>query len=220
MVTRPYHSCKYSLDEKFFDKWSGAMAYVLGFWFADGYMRHEKSYRIVFISNDRNILRQIRRVLGASHPITDRKTDRSLVLSVFSKRLYQRLAILGGLRRKSRTVRFPRIPDKYLKDFIRGYFDGDGSVFFVNYISTKNGKPRRELRSNFTSGSKLFLDGLMDALNQRLGLAPKKLGSYNLGRSLKLGYGTHDTKKLLKFIYSPDFSIGLRRKASFVRFCR
>jgi len=31
---------RYLLNEKFFDKWSSEMAYILGFWFADGYMRH------------------------------------------------------------------------------------------------------------------------------------------------------------------------------------
>ena len=113
-------------------------------------------------------------------------------------------------------MNFPQVPHKYLPDFIRGYFDGDGSVFYVNYISTKNHKPRRELRSNFTSGSRQFLRTLMEILNKEIGVVRKQLGVYNQGSSLKLGYGIRDTQKLLKFIYYPDFPIGLKRKAQFL----
>ena len=53
------YSRKYDINEDFFDVWSSKMAYVLGFWFADGYMRIEKSYRILFCSNDKQILESI-----------------------------------------------------------------------------------------------------------------------------------------------------------------
>lgn len=58
----------------------------------------------------------------------------------------------------------------------------------------------------------------MKILNTELDLVIKKLGVYNVGRSLKLGYGTKDTKKLLRFMYYPNFKIGLQRKAKFVKY--
>lgn len=197
------------------------MAYVLGFWFADGYMRVEKSYRIIFTSKDRQILAQIRNVMDSTHPIRKRKGGRgggyTWTLDLYSKQLYKSLVARGGLRRKSRVMQFPHILAKNLADFIRGYFDGDGSVFYVNYISTKNHKPRQELRSNFTSGSRRFLETLMVTLNKNLSLPTKKLGVYNNGGSLKLGYGTSDTKRLLAFMYYPRFPLGLNRKSIFAR---
>lgn len=166
------------------------MAYVLGFWFADGYMRKEKSYRVSFTSNDREIIEQIRHVTKSSNPIYTNKRDKSLTLVIHSKKIYKKLTRLGGLRGKSLKIVFPEIPSKYIKDFIRGYFDGDGSVFYVNYLSTKDRKKRKELRSNFTSGSKIFLDKLMNILNRELDLAKKQLKKYpNQGNSIKLGYG-------------------------------
>ena len=192
------------------------MAYVLGFWFADGYMRKEKSYRIVFSSNDSEILQQIRRVLGSSHPLHQQKNDQTWQLVIHSKYMYEKLSQLGGIRKKSLIMDFPDIPSKYLKDFIRGYFDGDGSVFYINYLSTKNNKPHRELRSNFTSGSRKFLEKLMKILNKEIGITIKKLSNYSQDHSLKLGYGTQDTQTLLKFIYYPNFPIGLKRKAQFL----
>jgi len=159
-----YHSRKYQIDESFFDVWSPNMAYVLGFWGADGYMRKEKSYRILFTSADKNILIQIRKSFSSTHPIRKRKEKKgglyTWTLSLCSKHLYWRLFHLGGLRRKSRNMEFPHIPHDYLRDFVRGYFDGDGSVFFVNYTRTKDKQITRELRTNFTSGSRSFLEEL------------------------------------------------------------
>ena len=198
------------------------MAYVLGFWFADGYMRHEKSYRIVFCSNDYDLLLQIKRKMGSTHLIYKRKRGskfqwRNLQLIIYSKQIFLRLMDLGGIRKKSKKIRFPQVNYKYLPDFIRGYFDGDGSVFYVNYIHTKNKKLRQELRSNFTSGSPKFLEDLQDILLNTLGFIKKKICPYDNGASWKLGYGTKDTLKLLQFMYYSNYPIALERKAVFLK---
>lgn len=205
------------LNEKFFDKWSPEMAYVLGFWFADGYMRHEKSYRILFSSNDACILLKIRKCLDSDHPIYRGKNRRDHQLIVFSKRMYFKLMDLGGQRCKSKTMRFPQVPSRCLADFTRGFFDGDGSVFYTTYIHTKIKRPRTELRSNFTTGNPGFLYDLQNVFAKTIGLVRKKVCPYNNGSSWKLGYGTYDTIELLKFMYYPNFPIGLERKAKFVR---
>lgn len=193
------------------------MAYVLGFWFADGYMRKEKSYRIIFYSKDEELLLQIRNALSSNSPIKKYGNEECLQMNILSKYLFSKLQELGGIRAKSKIIKFPQVPREYLADFIRGYFDGDGSVFWVSYHSTKDGRPRRELRSNFTSGSKDFLEKLMVILNNEIGLAVKVIGPYNNGGSLKLGYGTKDTRKLLSFMYYPDFTLGLKRKSDFLK---
>ena len=211
-----YHSRKYGINEFFFDKWTPKMAYVLGFWFADGYMRKEKSYRITFSSKDEEILLQIRNAMKSTHPI---RIDREEYyhISLCSKHLYEALVKLGGHRKKSKTISFPSIPNILLRDFIRGYFDGDGSVFFVNYLRTKDGKRTRELRTNFTSGSKGFLQKLMMVLNREISLPQnKKLGVFNGGSSLKLGYAMKDSDALLHYMYYDKFPIGLKRKADYV----
>lgn len=213
--TRPSNR-RYQLNESFFDSWSAEMAYVLGFWFADGYMKIDRSYRINFYSNDKEILKSIRNILGSNHQIRKASQSNCWVLETYSKHMYYKLIELGGFRNKSKTLSMPFVPEVFLADFIRGYFDGDGSVFYVSYLSTKDNKQRVELRSNFTSGSSLFLNQLMRVLKTELGLAIKQLGIYNQGQSLKLGYGTKDTKKLLAFMYYEGYPIGLQRKAKFI----
>lgn len=194
------------------------MAYVLGFWFADGYMRKEKSYRITISGNDKEILIKIKDVMSSGHPIrfTDKKKEVCHFVSFCSKKLFNDLTNLGGFRKKSTTITFPYVPKKLLPDFIRGYFDGDGSVFFVNYIRTKDKRPTKELRSNFTSGSIDFLKSLMFILNKEIGLPIKQIGVYNDTRSLKLGYGTRDSDTLLHYMYYPGFPIGMDRKSVFL----
>jgi len=208
---------KYSLNDSFFDKWSPEMAYILGFWFADGYMRHEKSYRIVFSSKDYNLLEKIKECLKSDYKIYKRKNGTEYQLVIYSKKMYKRLLSLGGERCKSKKIAFPEIPNPFLKDFIRGYFDGDGSVFFTKYTASKNRKIYKELRSNFTSGSQKFLEELQEILIEKFHLTRKKIIPCKNSCSKKLGYGTKDTLKLLKLMYYPNCSIKLDRKFNFLK---
>jgi len=196
------------------------MAYVLGYWFADGYMRIDKSYRIVFTSSDKLILSNIRKAFSSTHPLKRRTELKggsyTWTLSIFSKHLYSQLIKLGGTRRKSKDMRFPYVPRNYRPDFIRGYFDGDGSVFFVKYLRTKDKRLTKELRTNFTSGSRMFLEALMQVLNDEISLPVKKLGVYNDGCTLKLGYGMKDSDALLRYMYYDNYPIGLERKARYI----
>ena len=206
---------KYFVNEKFLSRWSSQMAYILGIWFADGYMRHDKSYRIMFNSNDYDIITEIRSVLKSNHKI-HKWTDNCFRLIIYSKQMFFRLTKLGGLSAKSKIIKFPKVPILYLPDFIRGYFDGDGSVFYVNYKATKNNKTYRELRSNFTSGSLEFLTTLQNMLSTQLKLVKRKICPYDNDSSWKLGYGKKDTLKLLNYLYYPKYPIGLKRKACFL----
>jgi hypothetical protein len=68
---------------------------------------------------------------------------------------------LGGTENKSLTLEFPEVPKEYLPDFIRGYFDGDGSI-----MRLKNNR----VNSAFTCGSKKFLIKLHQALKENAGV--------------------------------------------------
>ena len=56
--------------------------------------------------------------------------NKKLVLAIVSDKLSSALSKLGGTPRKSLTLEFPKfIPKHLMSHFIRGYFDGDGSVW-------------------------------------------------------------------------------------------
>lgn len=181
------------------------MAYVLGFWFADGYMKHEKSYRIIFSSNDLDHLELIRKTLASNSPIMKFKRngviEKAASLALHSKILFKNLTALGGFRRKSLVMQFPKIPQEFLAYFIRGYFDGDGSVYFTTYLRTKDHRKQTDFRCNFTSGSHKFLYSLRDILTEKLDLFPRKVCVYGNGNQYKLEYAGKDVPRLLEFMY-------------------
>ena len=217
-VMNQYHSRKYTLNEDFFSGWSATMAYVLGFWYADGYMRHERSYRVLFFSNDRDHLAQIASVMESNSPIrTVVKGVSCGGLCLHSKKLYSDLALLGGIRRKSTSMKLPDIPPNYFRDFLRGYFDGDGSVHFISYIATKNHKRYTDIRSNFTSGDLSFISHIRDLLTNLLGLYPRVIGQFG-PHQFKLGYAQKDTYTLMRYMYYPGNPIALARKEKYLAY--
>jgi intein/homing endonuclease len=215
-----HHSRKYNLNESFFSSWSSEMAYVFGFWCADGDMQHERSYRVSFSSNDFEHLEKIKNCVGSNAKIYRFHRygvpQNCFYLTLHSKKLHLDLKKLGGKRNNSTSLVFPQhIPEIYLADFIRGYFDGDGSVHSITYKASKNGKIYTETRSNFTCGSKEFLEDLRDTLSTRLGSANKIVGQYG-PHQFKLGYNQKDTYKLLRYLYYPGHKTSLFRKAKYL----
>lgn len=187
---------------------------------ADGYMHHDKHYKISFSSNDYAHLEDIKKAVGSNTKLYREKKDGEYIncydLCLYSKKIFFDIMKLGGKTRKSNTLEFPEIPRNLLPDFIRGYFDGDGSLFVVSYKATKNGKVYHELRSNFTSGNKKFIEAIRKNLADEIGLPLKIIGQYG-PHQFKLGYGTKNTIKLIKYLYYPGHKLSLGRKANFIR---
>ena len=67
---------------------------------------------------------------------------------------YRFLNNIGIFPAKSNTIASIKVPDKYFIDFLRGYFDGDGSSY--SYYDPEWKKSYRFYIS-FTSGSKKYL---------------------------------------------------------------
>ena len=73
---------------------------------------------------------------------------------------------LGCIERKSLTLTFPteeQVPKKYIYDFIRGYFDGDGTLSFDRRRKTP------QARFGF-AGTKEFLLSIQNELEINLAL--------------------------------------------------
>jgi intein-encoded DNA endonuclease-like protein len=206
--------CKIKVD--FFQKWSSEMAYVLGFLYADGcIINASKSSRtnyIEFSSNDKDLLYDIKRVLQSDHPIhfIPRKKKRyangkvyvsseSFVLRIGSKRMFNDLKKIGLIPNKSKIIRFPDVPKKYLDHFIRGYFDGDGCVHIQKVAKEKNSVIFKRLSLIFTSGSNDFLKDL--SLNLKKFIELNQNNIYYSHRAYQLRYSTLDSIELFKFLY-------------------
>ncbi len=192
------------VNQDFFKRWSPDMAYVLGFFAADGSMSYGKrgAYYIEFEITDKKLLTAIRGLLGSNHKITERKRIRNRVpsyrLQIGSKAMLNDLSRLGMIPRKSKTIRLPTIPAKYLTHFIRGYFDGDGSVAFGYFKSRDRKNLKRTLLTRFISGSRSFLVELQGALTKAIGIRgsiSSHSGAYTLS------YSAIGSRELCRFMY-------------------
>jgi predicted DNA-binding protein YlxM (UPF0122 family) len=155
----------YDINEDFFNSWSPEMAYVLGLLITDGCI--SKSGAVSLCINDRELLEKVKVAMGSEHNIVVSKHQKGLHYFHFAREnMVKKLIELGVIPKKSLVVKFPEVPGEYMPDFIRGVFDGDGSVFFDKR------RPRCPLRAKFMSGSEAFITELQTAL-EGLGM-PKR----------------------------------------------
>lgn len=154
---------KYDIDMGYFKQINTAnKAYVLGLLFADGYMsglKEKKSEYQIGISltkSDKDILENIRKDMKYDRPIRIDKTQpqdsitRGKVianrqprarLEISSKEMWNDLLVFGMKPSKTETLLPPSgIPDEFIPHFLRGFFDGDGSIGFTfnTYVHKSN----------------------------------------------------------------------------------
>lgn len=206
-----------AVDTDFFKNWSRNMAYVLGFFAADGYMwKSDRGAAFFgFQITDRDLLCKTRTALNSQHKVATRAARKnthqdSYRLQIDSKEMYQDLLNLGMTPTKSRTLAFPYIPKKYVSDFIRGYFDGDGNVYCGKHYAKDRGKNRWVFQSRFTSGSRQFLAALHESL-QKVGIQRGFIYSKKRGYELVLSH--RDSVALYRLMYNnASASLYLARK--------
>jgi len=199
------------------------MAYVLGYLYADGSMEDAFYIRGKYIkvtSIDKDRVQIIKKLLDSKHKIVkilpmNYKRKMGYSLRIGSHKLYYRLIELGLYPNKSLTVKFPKIPPKMLNHFIRGYFDGDGCAFLERKIGISGKLITKRLLSAFTSGSKLFLEGLSNKLIKITG--EKEIRIYKSHRSYQLRYGTKSSINLFRFMYN-NAQKGLHMQRKFDKF--
>lgn len=201
----------FEINENFFNKWSPEMAYVLGLIITDGCITD--TGKISLDMNEKELLEKVRRVMRSQHNITLSKHQEGLYCFHFAReRLVKDLADLGVLPRKSLNVKLPAIPDAFLKDFIRGVFDGDGSIYFEKRSA------RYPIRTTFVSSSQDFIEKLEIAL-QQLGLPKRAIHKQKTknGIHYKIRYSHENSKKLFEIIY-PDVQNGLFMERKYKKF--
>lgn len=194
------------------------MAYVLGFFAADGSMIESRrgGHFIEFHITDKEILVAIRNAMNSNHAIAARKraNPRHKIgyrIQMGSKELFTDLLELGFTPRKSLTLKMPSIPKKHVSHFVRGYFDGDGCVYFKSLRFTGRKNARYVLQSLFTCGTHNFLVALQVLLQQH-GVKGGSLKKKKGGNELMLSH--LDSVALYRIMYNnlQDSDIYLARK--------
>ena len=206
-----------AVDHDFFKKWTPGMAYVLGFFAADGCMiqNNRGGHFIEFHITDKELLYDIRSVLKSNHKISVRTRDPKhkigYRIQIGSKQMYEDLSTLGFRSRKSLDLDMPQIPKKYFGHFVRGYFDGDGCVYFKSLKFADRKNLRHVLQSVFSCGTFDFLVALRGLLHKQ-GVQGGSLKKKKRGNELMLSH--LDSVALFHLMYDtvPDNGLFLARK--------
>jgi hypothetical protein len=132
---------KHNCNEDYFEKIDSCeKAYWLGLLFADGYVRKRKQSNgkhkqggVVGISlknGDEYLLEKFITDIESTYKLTKQIKDKflSYKLEVNSSKMANDLINLGCIPNKSLILLPPKLKDEFISHFIRGYFDGDGSI--------------------------------------------------------------------------------------------
>lgn len=164
---------KYTYDHDYFENIDTPQkAYWLGFIYADGgVFINEKTnsceLSIKLQASDCDHLKKFNKALSGNVDVTFNTRKCNLndklydccQIRFYSSKLIHDLVMHGVTPNKTLTIRFPNITKELYADFIRGYFDGDGSVY---ENKKKNGQS--SIAANFTCGSIEFLQDLRSIL--------------------------------------------------------
>lgn len=120
----------YDYDVSYFKYINDAnKAYWLGFIMADGYLSKNNSYLRLKIK-DYEHLEKFKHDIQYNGPIRFEKDVDAYSVSICSKRLTMDLNNLGILSNKSFSTVVPDIHPHLIRHFIRGVWDGDGSITY------------------------------------------------------------------------------------------
>ncbi len=183
------------------------MAYVLGFFAADGYItvnRRGGQYWCIQIK-DKELLENIKKVVSSEHKISIRiikKPAKSILyrIQIGSVEMCNDLRKLGYSERKTKSLAIPNIPDEYFPNFVRGYFDGDGNVW-TGLINKKRITPNYIITTCFTSCSFCFLYKLKKKF-EHIGIECGKLYKLKDKQCHRLKLNLQGSLKLYDFMYN------------------
>ena len=187
----------YPRDEFYFNKIdTEEKAYWLGFLYADGCV-HSNNYEISVNITDKEHIEKFKTAIKAfNHNITeiqDKRFQNAKTLYQFSikdKQLHQDLIKWGCIPQKSLLInKIPNIPRDYVSHFLRGYFDGDGSLHYLR--GTNN------YRISFV-GTKDFLNDIQKELQTNVSLQSNIAGKAYV---LQIA-GRRQIERILNYLYN------------------
>jgi hypothetical protein len=132
--TRSLSQQKIKINSNYFEKIDTAnKAYFLGFIYADGNI-YKNHIKIDINKKDEHLLHMFLKELNSEHKVYRYKDNVSINIS--NEKIKNDLNRLGVYSQKTTNIKFPnleQVPDELIRHFLRGYFDGDGSIQMHNY---------------------------------------------------------------------------------------
>src|SRR3989344_4125860 len=189
---------------------SPEVAYAIGLLATDGCVSKDKRH-IDFTSKDRELVDSFKKCLSLSVKVGKKrnglKKDKKYYRVQFGDvNFYRWLLKIGLTTRKSKTLSALKIPDKYFFDFLRGCFDGDGTIY--SYWDSRWASSFM-FYMVFCSGSKCFLEWIQEKTIELLSIK----GNITVGGSIfLLKYAKRESLILFEHLFYADNIPYLLRK--------
>lgn len=201
----PQNQRKYQINDNYFKKETENMAYLLGFLAADGsVIERTNILRIALAEVDKEFLEMIMKELGSNYPIrkyTSKQGFTSYSSNPKSSIILEDLKKYNIIKNKTYNFKFPIILDKkYWKDFIRGYFDGDGTVCTAG---------KNAIRFSICAHEKDVLEHIIDFFNEQ---GINKINIQMKENTYYFQYSTNATKQIYHILYGHNPKLYLSRK--------
>ncbi len=190
--------------------WSKKLAYAIGLIVTDGSLSKDGRH-ISFVSKDREQIENFLSCLNRSEKVgfTLSGTGSACLRVQFSDvRLYNFLLKIGLMTNKSKRIGALKIPKKLFADFLRGHFDGDGSI---HAYYDKRWLSSYLVYTSFVSASEDHIGWLRGSINDLLGIR----GHITKARQssiFQLKYAKYESQRLLSALYYRSDVIALPRK--------
>lgn len=154
----------YQVNEDFFKEWTAESAWVYGWLLTDGHISAKSGHtRLALKDTDSEVLYKIKTAMQFTGDVKFREYcgKKSAVLCICRKSITNDLFDLGMAKSdKTFNTTMPDIPDTLFWHFVRGVFEGDGS------IRHRTGNTDA-LDITITGATKKFMIDLRDALAER-----------------------------------------------------
>lgn len=190
--------------------WSTKLAYAIGLIVADGCLYRDGRH-MNFTSKDYDLVFLFKKSLGLTTKISPKTSGNgsgSFYTQFGDVLFYSFLQDIGLTPAKSKTLSKLLIPDLYFVDFLRGYFDGDGSSY--SYFDPVFKKSFR-LYISFTSASPDYITWFRGEMQRMLGV--KGYLSYNKNNEyVQLKYAKKEAVLIARAMYYDERVPCLKRK--------
>ena len=207
---------KYDINDNYFalDKQTSNSAYILGLIASDGCIeQYDNSVYIELQRIDREILEKVNLELKNQRPVQDyinysKNTENSKIY-FYSKQIREDLANYNLMPDKTHKIDLDftyNIKPEYLIDYIRGHFDGDGSIKWTNGC----------IQWQIDSTSLNTLKSIQNCLLKQYGIKTTIKVHKEPRRKMNLYriyfYGYENALKLYKLFYETGSNLYLKRK--------
>lgn len=197
---------KKPMKEDFFENIDRAdKAYMLGWFYSDGNVSQDlKVAKISVLNKDDDIIKKLSELVY--YEPTYVLYRKYINLSIHRKKMATDLVRLGCVPNKSLILRFPteqQVPNRWLPDFIRGYFDGDGSFY--------SHRCRGGLAANICS-TRPFCERLAEVITEANENITYSIEDINDKGSAVIRFACFSAIRLGDYMYSSGSDLRLNRK--------